>query len=52
MQILHYQKKGLHLNTGIERFYIHIEATSDNHLNESLTIFPYRIDTFLKLYHP
>jgi hypothetical protein len=31
MKILHYQKKDLHINT-IERFYIHIEATSNNHL--------------------
>jgi hypothetical protein len=48
MQILQYQKKGPHLNT-IECFYIHIEAASDNHLNDSHTIFPNRIfDTILK----
>jgi len=29
MQILQYQKKCLHINT-IERFYIHIEAASNN----------------------
>jgi len=52
MQILQYRKKGPHLNT-TERFYIHIEAASDNHLNDSHTSFPNRIfDTVLKTYHP
>jgi hypothetical protein len=52
MQILQYQKKGPHLNT-IERFYIHVEAASNNHLNDRHTIFPNRIfDTILKIYHP
>jgi len=39
MQILHCQKKGLHLNT-MELFYIHIEAASNNHLNDDHTIPP------------
>ena len=48
MQILHCQNKGLHLNK-IERFYIHIEAASNNHLNDDHTITPNRIfDTILK----
>jgi hypothetical protein len=33
MEILQFQKKGCHLNT-IERFYIHKEVKSNNHLNE------------------
>ena len=50
--VLHYQKKGSHPNI-IERFYIHIEAASNNHLNGSHTIFRNRIfDTILKTYHP
>ena len=36
MHILHYQKKGAHLNT-IECFYIHAEYTSNHHLNDSHT---------------
>jgi len=52
MQILHYQKKGLHLNT-TERFYIHTEVTSNNHLNDNHKIFPNKIfDTILKTYLP
>jgi hypothetical protein len=52
MQVLHYQNKGAHLNT-IEQFYIHAEHASNNHLNDSHTIFPNRIfDTLLKTYHP
>jgi len=52
MQVLHYQKKDPHLNT-IERFFIHIEVASNNHLNESHAVFPIRIfDTILKTYHP
>ena len=48
MKILHCQKKGLHLNR-MERFYIHIEAASNNHLNDDHTISPNRIfDTILK----
>ena len=48
LQILYYQTKSPHLNT-IERFYIHVESASSNHLNYSHTIFPNRIfDTVLK----
>ena len=39
MQVLHFQKKCSHLNT-IECFYIHIQVASNNHLNNSLTVFP------------
>jgi hypothetical protein len=42
MQILHHQKQGPHLNT-LERFYIHKEAASGNHLSNNHTIFPNRI---------
>ena len=52
MQVLHYQKNGPHLNT-IEYFYIQIEVASNDHLNDSHTVFPDRIfDTILKTYHP
>jgi len=52
MQILHYHKKGAHLNT-IEQFYIHAEYASNNHLNDSHTVFPNAIfDTLLKTHHP
>jgi hypothetical protein len=52
MQVLHFQKKGSHLNT-TGPFYNHIEAASNNHLNDSHTIFPNRIfDTILKTYQP
>jgi hypothetical protein len=52
MQVLHYRKKGPHLNT-TERFYIHVEAASNTHLNDSHTAFPNRLfDTILKTYHP
>jgi hypothetical protein len=48
MEILHYQKKGAHLNT-IERFYIYAEYTTDNHLNDNQNIFPSAIfDALLK----
>ena len=41
MQILHYHKKGPHLNT-LEKFHIHTEAQNQNqnHLNDDNTIFP------------
>jgi len=52
MQVLHYQKKGPHLNK-IGRFYIHVDSASNDHLNDSRTIFPNRIfDTVLKTYIP
>jgi hypothetical protein len=50
-QILHHQKKSPHWNT-TERFYIHTEATSNNHLNDNQTVYPTRIfDTILEIYH-
>jgi hypothetical protein len=52
MQVLHHYKKGAHLNT-TERFHIHAEYTSNNHLNENHSIFPNIIfDTLLKIPHP
>jgi len=52
MQLLHYQKKGPHLNT-VEHFCIQTEAASNNHLNDNQTIYPNRIfDNVLKIYHP
>jgi hypothetical protein len=42
MQILKHQRKGPHLNT-MERFYIHKEATRDNHLNDDHTVLPNKI---------
>jgi len=48
MQILHYHRKGVHLNT-LERFLIHTEAATNNHLNEGHTIHPNAIfDALLK----
>jgi hypothetical protein len=48
----YHNKKGAHLNT-LERFYIHAESATNNHLNDSHTIFPNNIfDTLLKTYQP
>jgi hypothetical protein len=48
MHIIQHQKNGPH-NT-LERFYIHKEAASYNHLNDDHTIFPNKIfDTILKI---
>ena len=46
MEILQYQKKRAHLNT-VERFYIHAEYTSNNHLNDSQNKF----DVILTVHH-
>jgi len=52
MQILQYHKKGAHLNT-LEWYYIHAGYASNNHLNDSNTIFPNAIfDTLLQTHHP
>jgi len=52
MQLLCHHKKGAHLNT-LERFYIHAESATNNHLNDSHTILPNKIfDTLLKTYQP
>jgi len=37
MSILQFHKKGPHLNT-LERFHIHKEATTHNHLNDEHTV--------------
>jgi hypothetical protein len=51
MQVLHYQRKAL--TSTQQRFYIHVEFASNNHLNDSHTVFPNSIfDTILKAYHP
>ena len=48
MQILRHQNKGTHLNT-LERFHIYTEYITDNHINDSQTIFPKKIfDAILK----
>jgi len=48
MQVLHYNRKGAHLNT-LERFHIHTEPAASNHLNDNHTIFPNAIfDTLAK----
>jgi len=39
MQVLHYHRKGAHLNTR-ERFHIHTQSAANNHLNDNHTIFP------------
>jgi hypothetical protein len=51
MQILRHHKKGPHLNT-LERFYIHTEYTSNNHINDTHTIFPNKIFEILLKDHP
>jgi hypothetical protein len=52
MGILHYQGKGTHLNT-IEKFYIHTDFTTNNHLNDPQTISPNAIfDAFTKGHRP
>jgi Fe-S-cluster formation regulator IscX/YfhJ len=48
MQVVQFQKKGIHLNT-IERFHIHKEAAANNHLNDDHTLSPNKIlETILK----
>jgi len=48
MHILHIHNKGHHLNT-LEQFHIHIEAASNNHLNDDHTISPNGIfDSIIK----
>jgi len=48
MQLLHYHRKGNHLNT-LERFHTHTEFTANNHLNDDQTIIPNAIfDTLAK----
>jgi len=48
MQVLHYHRKGAHLNT-LERFHIHTESAASNHLNDNHTILPNAIfDTLAK----
>jgi hypothetical protein len=52
MQILHYGKKGAHLNT-LERFQIHTEFAANNHLNENQTVYPNAIfNTLIKTHRP
>jgi len=52
MQVLHHHKKGPHLNS-IERFHIHAESITNNHLNDDQTIFPNAIfDVLLKTNRP
>jgi len=52
MQVIHRHKKGPHLNT-IERFHIHAESITNNHLNDDQTIFPNVIfDVLLKTHRP
>jgi hypothetical protein len=47
----HIHGKGPHLNT-LERFYIHKEASLNNHLNDDHTVIPSRFfDTILKMQH-
>jgi hypothetical protein len=50
MQIVHYHRKGAHLNT-IERSHIHTEFAANNHLIDSQTIFPNAIFNILSKPH-
>jgi hypothetical protein len=51
MQVIQCHSKGPHLNT-IERFHIHTESSTNNHLNEDHTIFPNAIfDVLLRNNH-
>jgi hypothetical protein len=48
MQNLHFQGKSAHFNT-LERYHIHTEFTTNNHLNDSQNIFPNKIfETILR----
>jgi hypothetical protein len=48
MKILEFHRKVAHLNT-LERFHIHAEHKTNNHLNDENTIFPNAIfDTLLR----
>jgi len=48
LQVLHYHRKGAHLNT-LERFHIHTDTAANNHLNDNHTILPNAIfDTLAK----
>jgi len=52
MEIVHYHKKGAHLNT-LEKFHIHIESVKNNHLNDPQTIHPNAIfDALIKTDRP
>jgi hypothetical protein len=52
IQIEHCHMKGAHLNT-IERFHIHTEFATNNHLNNPQAIFPNAIfDTLTKAHQP
>jgi len=52
MQVLQRHKKVPHLNT-IDRFHIHAESLTNNHLIDDHTIFPNAIfDVLLKTHHP
>jgi hypothetical protein len=52
MQVIQCHKKGPHLNT-IEKFHIHAESHTNNHLNDDHTIFPNPIfDVLLRNQHP
>ena len=51
MEMVHCHKKGAHLNT-IEKFHIHTESVTNNHLNDPQTIHPNAIfDTLIKTDH-
>jgi len=52
MEIVHYHKKGAHLNT-VEKFHIHTESVKNNHLNDPQTIHPNAIfDALIKTDRP
>jgi hypothetical protein len=52
IHVLQYHKKSAHLNT-LEQYYIRTEYASNNHLNDSHTIFSNVIfDTLLKMHQP
>ena len=52
MDIVHYHKKGAHLNT-LERLHIHTESVRNNHLSDPQTIHPNAIfDTLCKTVRP
>jgi len=52
MEIVHYHKKGAHLNI-LEKFHIHIESVKNNHLIDPQTIHPNAIfDALIKPNRP
>jgi len=52
MEVLQYREKGTHVTT-VERFFIYVEFSKNNHLNDEQSIYPNKIfDALLKPHQP